>query len=195
MTPLSVFPGLTRDLDNQAAASRGPGSSPGKRLIVAAALFLAACSDAADLPVAAPGNDIVAGDAEGVELPATLESDELYSIEQDAFSADLFNISTITLGMDSDDVEPILQEWADAVTEGEGSRNSSSSVRTSYREGGRTVILATREGLLDDSVAGEQVFAEFTPVGPLSNNLDFVGLRIKCARGANAGEWQTELCP
>ena len=39
-------------------------------------LALAACGNAADMPVAAPGDDIVAADVEGVEVPATSEPAE-----------------------------------------------------------------------------------------------------------------------
>ena len=201
MTSKSIFPGSTRDLDHCLPNSRGPGSSPGKRLVLASVFLLAACGNAADMPVAAPGNDIVEVDAEGVFAvePApvaaadvaldTSPDTDIYGIEKDSYRADFFREDSISLGMDSDDVEPLLQAWLDTADV------ETTSLRTSFREDGRTVLIATREGLKDDAVSAEQVYAEFTPIGPLSNNLDFIGLRQRCSRGARAGEWTTELCP
>ena len=201
MTSKSIFPGSTRDLDRWIPNSRGAGSSPGKRLVLASVFLLAACGNAADMPVAAPGDDIVEGDVEGVvavepapvavaAAPVEASPDtDIFGIEKDSYRADFFREDSISLGMDSDDVEPLLQAWLDTADV------ETTSLRTSFREDGRTVLIATREGLKDDAVSAEQVYAEFTPIGPLSNNLDFIGLRQRCSRGARAGEWTTELCP
>ena len=187
--PQTSVPGLVPGpLSALSHILKGPGTSPGT-VLFCATLLLAACGDAADMPVAAPGNDIVAGDAEDVVAPDVTDDTDIFGIEKESFRADFFREESITLGMDSDDVEPLLQAWLDNADV------ETTSLRTSFRDDGRTVLIATREGLKDDAVSAEQVYAEFTPVGPLSNHLDFIGLRQRCSRGTNAGEWSTEACP
>ena len=63
------------------------------------------------------------------------------------------------------------------------------------QQGRRVTVVATRTGLEDDSVAGEEesVVLELGDGGLWHE----VGrsTRYQCARGADAGEWTTELCP
>ena len=147
------------------------------------ALLLVSCAQEAPVEDAAAAaqlpEDTVSGTA----------SREAVSAEQ--FSADLAP-DFLVAGLDTDEATPLLRDWL-ARAEGEGNRATNLSTR--YEMDGRTVLIATIEGMADDSVDSQQIYAEFTPIGPLSNSLDFAGARIRCARGNNTTDWQTELCP
>lgn len=96
-------------------------------------------------------------------------------------------------GMDSDDAMAIIEERFGETIEGEGGLTV--DIQTLYRPKGLTVILATQEGALDDSIYAQQLYAEFEPVSPVANKLVFYGLRQKCQRGENTTEWTTQRCP
>jgi len=56
------------------------------------------------------------------------------------------------------------------------------------------VLILGAAGLGDDSVKAEEVMAIFEgPEG--AQTLAAYGMKIKCYRGSNTTEWQTELCP
>jgi|GEM_PF-2580962 len=164
----------------------------------AAALFAVKLKNAADdkhtysqlPPEVRRDLDQAAGNVTVPEPPAY---DSASNYDTSDFSTDLASYLDLSEGMDSADAETRLRNWLTAAAEGEG--NSSTDFKTIYETDGRTVLVATREGLMDDSIAGEQVYAEFTPVSPLTNSLGFYGLRIKCARGSNTTQWQTQPCP
>ena len=51
-------------------------------------------------------------------------------------------------------------------------------------------IVATRNGLADDSVKNEQLIARFS-----DDILTGYGMRVKCYRAPNPDKWTTKLCP
>ena len=148
-------------------------------------LTLAACSNAepdADTQTAAP---------ETVASAPALPTD-ISTLTRDDFAATLAP-DYLVANMDSDDAETALQSWLDTLALEEGTPTT--SLRKRFDMNGRTVLVASAANLSDDSVSAQQVYAEFTPIGPLTNGLDFAGLRVKCARGANTTDWQLEPCP
>ena len=165
------------------------GHSLGFLAATFATLLLAACSDA-DTDPAAPEPPAPAITAP--TPPAVPNPGDIISLTRDDFAAALAP-DYLAANMDSDDAETALQSWLDAADAEEG--NTATSLRKRFEADGRTVLIATASGLADDSVAAQQIYAEFTPIGPLSNALDFAGARLRCARGADTTDWQMEPCP
>ena len=156
------------------------------------AFFLTACGNATDMPVAAPGEDIVASDPEGMADAPSAESVLLASdLSREMFTPQPDAIPGFEYGLDSDEVEPAFRAYFDGT--GEGVRLS--DVRVIDASDGRRIFLGTQYGMADDSRDALQVYAEFLPTGPVSNALQFVGTRQICARGANTTDWTTEPCP
>ncbi len=73
--------------------------------------------------------------------------------------------------------------------------NAQIAMEQKFLTSGLTQIIVTRTGLADDSVKAEQLLAVFKPLTPKTGQLTAYGMRIKCYRGANTTQWQTELCP
>ena len=71
-----------------------------------------------------------------------------------------------------------------------GSEGKAEYVFTELRGEGGNVILAASNGLADDSIKGEELYAVFK-----DDKLIIYGLRQKCWRGPNADVWQQTLCP
>ena len=140
------------------------------------------------MPVAAPGEDIVASDPEGMaDAPVLLASD----LSRDLFAESPDAIPDLAYGTDSDAAEPAFRAYFDLS--GEGIR--SSEVRVIDAADGRRIFLGTQRGMADDSVDSQQVYAEFLPTSPFSNSLEYLGTRQICARGANTTDWTTDPCP
>ena len=152
---------------------------PLRYLTLASALALTACGNATDMPVAAPGEDIVASDNEGMaDAPVLLASD----LSREMFAESPDAISGLAYGTDSDTAEAAFEQL-----DGE--------VRVIDAADGRRIFLGTQRGMADDSVDSRQVYAEFLPTSPFSNSLEYLGTRQICARGANTTDWTTEPCP
>ncbi len=60
-------------------------------------------------------------------------------------------------------------------------------------EGGKVTVVE-RVNMKDDSVRDEQFYAIFKQSGEAYTLADY-GMKIRCYRGENTDEWQTELCP
>ncbi|WP_017930286.1 hypothetical protein [Robiginitomaculum antarcticum] len=155
--------------------------------VIGAAAFLAACgSQEPQVPEAPvkPGT---------IQAPATPSVSNSAELSRDDFNPKFASWLELELGMDIDTAEPIIRErFGDDIQE-EG--QLSFTIERIYSANGRTVILATQEGALDDSISAQQLYAEFIPDSPLTNKLEFFGLRHKCRRGDNPGQWTTQLCP
>ena len=161
-------------------------------LLGAACLALAACGSK---DPAVPETPAVAANIEAPAAPAApdtstpIESD----FSRDDFSPKLATWVGLKLGMDSNEVETIARERFGETIEGEG--GMSVSYDRIYQTRGRTIFIVTQEGALDDSIKAQQLYAEFIPDSPMTNKLEYFGLRQKCQRGENKVEWTTELCP
>jgi len=78
-----------------------------------------------------------------------------------------------------------------------GSTIITTASQTFERDDG-SVFVFSRTGLPDDSVQAEEVYAIFSGPGgadKFNQTLAAYGMRIKCYRGENTTEWQTDLCP
>jgi len=60
---------------------------------------------------------------------------------------------------------------------------------------GGQAFIATIDGLVDDSVKAEQLYAIGKKQADESFTLVDYGMRVKCWRGDNPNEWGTDLCP
>ena len=75
--------------------------------------------------------------------------------------------------------------------------NGSAMISTSQSKFERddgAVLLFSASGLPDDSVKAEEIYLIVSGEAG-SQTLAAYGLRIKCHRGENTTEWQTDLCP
>jgi len=102
------------------------------------------------------------------------------------FSKELANAIGLSFGLDRDTAEAEIRTYF-------GTTASSGAIpifNTKVLADGEFELLATRNGLSDDSVKAEQLLAQFSD-GVL---IDY-GMRVKCYRAANADEWTMELCP
>jgi|GEM_PF-7116441 len=117
-------------------------------LLVVSAFLLAACGDAPD--AAAPE------DTAGVTASAIDLSPDAYDIATYSLDA---AFTDLTLGEDIDDAEPKLR-----------AAMPDADVKRLYATDGRTLLVA-RDG-------EREVLAVFTPVGPLTTQLDAFGARI-----------------
>jgi len=102
------------------------------------------------------------------------------------FSKELLPSIGLSFGIDRDTAEAEIRTYF-------GSTASSGAVpifNTKTLADGEFEILATRNGLADDSVKSEQLLAHFAD-GVL---VDY-GMRIKCHRGDNPDVWTIKRCP
>ena len=102
------------------------------------------------------------------------------------FSQDLAAFLELEEGMDRDTVEAEIRGYFGTTA----STGQIPIFQSKKLENSQFEIVATRNGLRDDSVKSEQVIARF------SNNIlvDF-GLRQKCYRATDPEQWLTKLCP
>lgn len=102
------------------------------------------------------------------------------------YSKDLAAPLGLSFGMDRDEAEAEIRTYF-----GTGASSGAIPIFNSKTlADGEFEILATREGLADDSVKSEQLAAHFAD-GVL---IDY-GLRVKCYRNDTPDEWTKELCP
>ena len=161
---------------------------PLKYLTLASALALTACGNATDMPVAAPGEDIVASDPEGMaDAPVILASD----LSRKMFAETPDVIPGLAYGQDSDEFPTAMG----AVFREASDQGATTRVQMIDAADGRRIHLVTQTDLRDDSIASRQIYAEFLPTSPFSNSLEYLGTRQICARGANTTDWTTDPCP
>ena len=102
------------------------------------------------------------------------------------FSSELAAHIPIEIGMDRDTVEAEIRGYF--VTTSSSGQIPVFNSKT--LPNGEFQIVATRDGLADDSVKGERLIARFS-----DDILTAYGMRVKCYRGPKPDVWTRELCP
>jgi len=102
------------------------------------------------------------------------------------FSKDLAQPIGLEIGMDRDSAEAELRTYFGTTTSG----GQIPLFKSKTLVDGEYEIIATRNGLQDDSIKSEQALVHFAD-GIL---VDY-GMRVKCYRSNNPDEWTKELCP
>ena len=102
------------------------------------------------------------------------------------FSQELAAHIPIETGMHRDTAEAEIRSYF--VTSASGGQIPIFNSKT--LPNGEFQIVATRDGLADDSVKGERLIARFS-----DDILTAYGMRVKCYRGPNPDVWTREICP
>lgn len=76
----------------------------------------------------------------------------------------------------------------------EGGNTIISTSQSSFERDDGAVLIFGASGLPDDSVKAEEIYLILTGAKG-AQTLGAFGSRIKCHRGENTTEWQTDLCP
>jgi len=150
--------------------------------------------DAIKEKAAAPVDILPTDNVPGVMPPKpprpSLDEDAGYDLAD--FDAGLARGVGLKPGMEMLTAQTIITDYfAPGGEEG----NAQIAMEQKFLTSGLTQIIVTRTGLADDSVKAEQLLAVFKPLTPKTGQLTAYGMRIKCYRGANTKQWQTELCP
>ncbi len=151
-----------------------------------AALALTACGDKGqETPAvpAPPNTNLTAPAAPSLNVAKIMR----------AYDKDLAKYFGLQLGMSLDEAESIIKPQFAKEEGGEG--NQSFSYAKTQSDTGGIVIIATAEGVMDDSVAAQELIAVFSKDGSGQLQLSEYGARIKCWRGDKKDEWITEFCP
>ena len=135
---------------------------------------LTACQDSAPpAPVSGDGTDLQAVTAQSFH-------------NMSDFSEKLARHLPIEIGMDRDTAEAEIRSHFGTST----STGSVPIFQSKILADGDFEIVATRNGLADDSVKNEQLIARFS-----DDILTGYGMRVKCYRAPNPDKWTTKLCP
>ena len=102
------------------------------------------------------------------------------------YSAELARFVRIETGMHRDTAEAEIRTYFG----GEVSGGSLPIFNTKTLPSGEFQIVATRDGLTDDSIKGERLIARFS-----NDILTAYGMRVKCYRGPNPDKWTASRCP
>jgi hypothetical protein len=163
--------------------------------IISAAILLSACSN--DAPVA---DDVAAPEEPQFrELPDRIRdsSNPSADIDYHSYSTDMAKFVGLEVGESHTSAVAKISAYFAPETLGEGKKQES-SVSIYDRDGG-SILLAVSDGLMDDSVKGESLYAVFAKedLGEdgVTQTLVTYGLKVKCWRGENKDNWQTDLCP
>lgn len=157
-------------------------------IISAAALFTACGAKKADLPSSSDAADIIHADAPSTLTPP--KSLTLEDIDFNDYSKGLAKFTGLKEGQSRGEaVDNVRLYFAPE----QGSQIISTSQSTFERDDGAVLIFGAR-GLPDDSVKAEEIFLILSGEKG-SQTLAAFGSRIKCHRGKNTTEWQTDLCP
>jgi len=143
-------------------------------LIMIAALVISACGqDGAKVDVLTDDTNLQAVTAVSTYSPRD-------------FSQDMASPMGLEIGMDRDSAEVEVRSYF-------GARASAGQIpvfKSKTLSDGAFEIIATRNGLQDDSVKSEQVLVHFA-----DDVLVEFGMRVKCYRSNNPDEWTKEPCP
>ncbi len=116
--------------------------------------------------------------------PQTLED-----IDFSSYSSDLAKFTGLERGEARiDAVDKVRLYFAP-----QGAEIVKTSTKTFDRDDGSVMIFSV-SGLKDDSVKAQEIFLILEGQG-YDQTLAEYGMRIKCHRGNNTTNWQTELCP
>lgn len=106
--------------------------------------------------------------------------------DMDNFSQELAGHIGLETGFDRDSAEAEIRGYFGTTA----STGQIPIFQSKKLEDGTFEIVATRNGLRDDSVKNEQLIARFS-----NNILTDYGMRVKCYRAADPEAWTKELCP
>lgn len=170
-----------------------------KRIAVISALLLAACSQQPETP-ALPDVPQPAGT---VQVPAAPQSASeimrISDIDFASYTRGLADGVELELGENMSAATPKLEGFFSPQSKSTeeavdaGRKKTETEFSTFEAEGGK-VTLVERVNIKDDSVKAEQFYAIFKAKGEGFILADY-GMKIKCHRGGNTENWQTELCP
>ncbi len=157
---------------------------------IPALVMLTACQQASET-VQAPSVNV---DVPTPPATRNLPAGSIEDIDFNDYSQDLARAFDLKMGESRlDSIDKIRLYFA--PTKGGHIVNTTSS--TFERDDGSVMIFAS-SGLQDDSVKAEEVYVVFSGTGgadKFNQSLAAYGMRIKCYRGENTTEWQTNLCP
>ncbi len=143
-------------------------------LIMIAALAISACGqDSAKVDILTDDTNLQA-----VKAVSTYSPND--------FSQNMASPMGLEIGMDRDSAEAELRTYF-------GSNTSAGQIpvfKSKTLADGAFEIIATRNGLEDDSVKSEQVLVHFA-----DDILVEYGMRVKCYRHNNSDKWIKEPCP
>lgn len=147
-----------------------------------------------DETVTAPADILPTDNIPGVMPPKpprpTLGNDTGYDITD--FNQNLARFVGVEIGQDGAEVQAKIAKHFGTAQAGD-SRDL--KVEQIFLASGLTQVIVTNTAMKDDSVKAEQLLAIFTPRTRETSELTAYGMRIKCYRGDNTDQWQTELCP
>jgi len=149
-------------------------------------VVLAACGPAQSTANSADVNTNVAAPRTPI-VPSTRTVDD---IDFTQYSTELANYTDLTLGQSriaAIDVVRLL------FAPEQGAKIIKTSTSEFDLEGGAVMLLSASE-LADDSVRAQEFYLIFEG-DKGAQKLANYGLRVKCYRGENTTDWQTELCP
>ena len=142
----------------------------------------------------APADILPADNIPGVMPPKpprpSLDEDTGYDIAD--FSERLGDFVGVEIGQDGAQAQHKIVTYF-GVNKDEESPDL--KVEQKFLTSGLTQVIVTKTALKDDSVKAEQFLAVFTPKTREKSELTAYGMRIKCYRGDNTDQWQTQLCP
>jgi len=155
-------------------------TGPSRAIPLVAVCILAACT---------PVEETAVQTAEPAEIPASTIEDitKIEQIDFTAYSMDLAEHVDLEIG----EAKAVSNEKIQTYFKPEkGAEGSAEYVFTELRGEGGNLILAASNGLADDSVKAEELYAVFK-----DDTLIIYGLRQKCWRGPNSDTWQKTICP
>lgn len=124
------------------------------------------------------------------EAPIVPEKPRLEEIDFTAYSQDLAKYTGLKVGQSR--IEAIDQVRLYFAPENADTILQTSSSQFDREDG--SVMIYSAEGFADDAIKGEEIYLILS--GTKGNQkLAAYGSRIKCWRGENTTEWQTEACP
>lgn len=166
----------------------------GRMIFMAAAVLLAACGQQQQEQEARQDGADTAGDAHGpYDDDAGFEPEDLPPVDDELLAAPNSAFTAIEPSEVGVFGAPTVMEALEPLFGPEGAEGD--SVHLSVREAGdNTIADIVRTGLADDAVTAGHVRIEFRrePDGWYPTN---AYRRAQCARGPQAGQWTTELCP
>jgi len=170
-----------------------------KPLLMISLLGLLACSNQPVAP-ALPDTPTLPNSVETPKAPQSATNImRIQDIDFGSYSRDLAKWVGLELGESDQTVTPKIESYfspqGGSVDDAMDSQRlkTETEFSTFGAEGGK-VTLVERINIKDDSIQAEQFYAIFKAEGDDFTLADY-GMKIKCHRGANTQNWQTELCP
>ena len=124
------------------------------------------------------------------DLPPLPKSLTLEDIDFTAYSPDLAAFTDLAEGQSRIEAIDAVRLYFAPI---EGSKIINTSQSTFERDDG-TVMLLSASSLADDSIKAQEFYLIFTGQNG-DQKLASYGARIKCYRGDNTTDWQTQRCP